>query len=735
MITSCNSSNKNSPAETPNENPTTHTHYFGEWEVIKEPTVTETGEKIRYCSCGETQTGIIAKLNAEEEPTTDAASAEETTTEEVTTEEITTEEQTTEEVTTEEQTTEEQTTEEQTTEEQTTEEQTTEEQTTEEQTTEEQTTEEQTTEEQTTEEQTTAPEGEENKVSVSISDTNWSDSTKYTSLKLNSTITASVSGGQHTGKYYASDDSWRLYQNEQAKITISASNGQTIKSVKITYISNNSGRLVLNGSIINSGATVNVNASKVTFSVGNAGSGSNGQARITNIEIVYLSQGGNTGGDDVGGGNTDDVPTGTPTSSRKHFTDSLDTNGPLTEGCLPSSGSPKVLVVPVNLDSSNASNKMLENIEIAFNGTQAQTGWYSVTEYYSVSSYGKLNLDFDVLDEWFTPSRNKSYYGSYDSDGYYGSTLILDEILEYYDDEIDFSDYDSNSDGYIDAIWLIYNCPVDYEGDSDYWAYVYWTPSEIEVDGVYACYYGFAGTDFMFEETDYSENINVDAHTYIHETGHLMGLDDYYDYNENEGAEGGFYWADMMDGNIGDHASINKLLLGWIDPIVVSGKGSITIDLNSFAKTGDAILISNHSVNSIYDEYFLIEFYTPDLLNENDQPIYPAYYGDEAYGIRVLHIDAHICYDRYGEVTFNNDNGYVTGFLYDNSDEEKLFVDTLYCELTDEYATSEILFTDTSASFASKYSIYRYHDGSSINFDFVVNAMDGDSASSTITVT
>ena len=64
----------------------------------------------------------------------------------------------------------------------------------------------------------------------------------------------------------------------------------------------------------------------------------------------------------------------------------------------------------------------------------------------------------------------------------------------------------------------------------------------------------------------------------------------------------------------------------------------------------------------------------------------------------------------------------------------KLFVDTLYCELTDEYATTDILFTPTSDSFASKYSSYKYHDGTKLNFDIEVNSMNNNGASVTITI-
>lgn len=37
----------------------THTHQFGEWDLIKKPTCESSGEKVRYCGCGERQTEIV----------------------------------------------------------------------------------------------------------------------------------------------------------------------------------------------------------------------------------------------------------------------------------------------------------------------------------------------------------------------------------------------------------------------------------------------------------------------------------------------------------------------------------------------------------------------------------------------------------------------------------------------------------------------------------------------------
>ncbi|MBO4863645.1 MAG: FecR domain-containing protein [Eubacterium sp.] len=44
------------------EKKTTHTHSFGDWETVKEPTCTEAGLKQRKCSCGETESETIAPL-------------------------------------------------------------------------------------------------------------------------------------------------------------------------------------------------------------------------------------------------------------------------------------------------------------------------------------------------------------------------------------------------------------------------------------------------------------------------------------------------------------------------------------------------------------------------------------------------------------------------------------------------------------------------------------------------
>ena len=129
--------------------------------------------------------------------------------------------------------------------------------------------------------------------SVSISTyataNNWSNETKYTSVTIDENITATASNGTNTGKYYTNGSNWRFYQTDKATLTISAATGCTIKTVKVTYSVSNTGTLTYSGSNVASNAVTTINATSATFGVGNTGSATNGQVRITAIEVTYTT--------------------------------------------------------------------------------------------------------------------------------------------------------------------------------------------------------------------------------------------------------------------------------------------------------------------------------------------------------------------------------------------------------------------------------------------------------------
>lgn len=127
--------------------------------------------------------------------------------------------------------------------------------------------------------------------SVTIADyasaNGWANSTQYKNVVLNDDVTATASNksGSNTGKYYTNGYDWRFYQNETGKVTI-ATNG-TLKSVTFTFSVGNTGTLNYNSSAITSGQAVSVSGTSAEFTVGNSGTATNGQVKITAISVNY----------------------------------------------------------------------------------------------------------------------------------------------------------------------------------------------------------------------------------------------------------------------------------------------------------------------------------------------------------------------------------------------------------------------------------------------------------------
>ena len=76
-------------------------------------------------------------------------------------------------------------------------------------------------------------------------------------------------------------------------------------------------------------------------------------------------------------------------------------------GC-PAIDSPNVLVVPVEFSDVTASSKgytttAIKNAFLPKSQTNAELDYYSVYDYFYTSSYGKLKLNIEVLDNWFKP--------------------------------------------------------------------------------------------------------------------------------------------------------------------------------------------------------------------------------------------------------------------------------------------------------------------------------------------
>lgn len=367
---------------------------------------------------------------------------------------------------------------------------------------------------------------------------------------------------------------------------------------------------------------------------------------------------------------------------------------------LSTTGSLNILVVPMVIKGfeKNATSENLERIKKTFNGTSDDTNFESVKSFYNKSSYNQLDLNFTVTD-WFnidkTPleiymEKNRKYEN--DSGIYYCIDKAVEWYKETYND--DCTKFDSDKDGLIDAIWIVNSAPnylnytkYDSKYSSTYWGFTYWDEPNYNLRNIKnPVAMNFSWCTFDFMNQGYGSN-GIDAHTYIHETGHLFGLLDYYDTANYYNCPNGN--VDMMDFNVGDHSAFSKYSLGWIKPTVI--KDSTTIELLPFENNGSSIIIGGKNYNGgAFDEYFTIEYVTPTNLNSKD---YNSPYNNvdrkiQGYtkpGIKIKHIDARGSYSLNGKTTLTNDPNLITENYLSNTtsgnkkyDQNSMYLSTIF---------------------------------------------------------
>lgn len=318
---------------------------------------------------------------------------------------------------------------------------------------------------------------------------------------------------------------------------------------------------------------------------------------------------------------------------------------------LKSNGKRRVLVLPVSIKDYeyNATEENLSHIKKVFTGGN---DGISVHDLYYQSSYEKLDIDFVVPNDWFECNMTpKDIQATVDSS--YGVVPLIDKGLEWYfggyQNTYTKKDFDLDSDGFFDGVFVVYDSP-NYTNTTDYkekykcyYPENFWALSstslrhqEGNVDDPVSKAYCFASYDFM--ET--GDGNKEDSHTYIHETGHLLGLFDYYANRHPKGVTATPIGViDTMDNDLGDHCPFSKFTMGFTAPKVV--KEDILVELNSFTETGDFLLIGPKDYNNTaFDEYFTIDLVTPTGLNAYDYKNgFDGIPGYSRPGIRVMHVD------------------------------------------------------------------------------------------------
>ena len=259
----------------------------------------------------------------------------------------------------------------------------------------------------------------------------------------------------------------------------------------------------------------------------------------------------------------------------------------------------------------------------------------SLSAYYDRASYGLLNLQGATLG-WYNPGTDRSAVPETPEGR---ETLVKNAINSFDAAGHDFSQYDNNDDGDIDYFAVIWTGPHG-EWSTFWWGYqTNFGDGSYRVDGKTLGKYSWQWESYDYPNGAFAPKV------LIHETGHALGLPDYYDYDDTVGPDGGVGGLDMMDGNWGDHNAFSKFILDWLTPTVITNQGTYPGQiLQASASHPEALLIMPDASGSPFEEFFMVQ-YRKGEKNDTDYP---------TDGLVIWHVDAEL-----------NTSG--SNYLYDNS--------------------------------------------------------------------
>ena len=301
----------------------------------------------------------------------------------------------------------------------------------------------------------------------------------------------------------------------------------------------------------------------------------------------------------------------------------------------PTEGEQNVLVICVNFsdkkfsfdaDPHTAMVNMMNEIGYSDYGASG-----SAYDFYYASSAGKFLPKFDIYGP-VTLSKPYSYYGADNAkDGVdYRAAEMIKEVIELLDDQIDYTQYDRNSDGYVDNVYVFYAGygQADTGIEETIWPHAfqlkYALGAPLTVDGVKVDKYATSN------ELNRDESFDGIG-TFCHEFAHVLGLPDLYDTEYSGAFTPGEYSAMDSGPYNGDgyvpptFSSYERYALEWINPVLVDQP--MTVNMAPLTRANIAYKVNASESNPM--EYFLLE--------NRQREVWDTYI--PGHGMLVWHID------------------------------------------------------------------------------------------------
>jgi len=254
----------------------------------------------------------------------------------------------------------------------------------------------------------------------------------------------------------------------------------------------------------------------------------------------------------------------------------------------------------------------------------------SISHFYDTMSFGRFHLRGEAALRVYESTRSAAHYLADDSSesGNYGQFVL--EILQQADQEINFSRFDGDADGFVDALFLVLSStPSNFlRGNAtgiaglglediriadrsrlDDSAFITDDPGP---DGSFICIPSHRGT--VQQGSDFATTIGSICHEY----GHLLGLPDLYDIrylarknappaddSAGIGAWGLMGWGALgWNGDDGPNSfcAWSRMQLGWAEVIEIS-RADEEIALPEVGARGQV-----YKIPVAADEFFLLEY-------------------------------------------------------------------------------------------------------------------------------
>lgn len=315
----------------------------------------------------------------------------------------------------------------------------------------------------------------------------------------------------------------------------------------------------------------------------------------------------------------------------------------------PHSGSPKALVILAQYpdmafslaDPKKSFDQYLNKAEGEQEdfGASENMNYGSVKQYFMDMSNGQYSPTFDVVGPVTLPNNMEYYGGTNNNATDEKSNQLVIDACDLVKDEVDFSLYDSNNDGYVDLVYVIYAGYGQSMGGANntMWPKSFAVSTNNTYNGKKLYRSGINNELLGNESWPETKQINGIG-LFVHEFSHCLGLPDFYasrlsDIYDNQGMED---WSVMDNGTYNYNGYVpaaytawEREALGWLTIETLKEDTQLSIDNIDYGGKAYKFCNDNNS-----NEYFVIQRFQNKKWNST-----MANSKEQLDGLLIYHVD------------------------------------------------------------------------------------------------